>query len=79
MALDYPIIDPFHRRLYRVLAEYYDNRVRDVAAGSAFAATADETNQKYARQIGYIECLTMVIDECRKIETELMGGTPSEG
>lgn len=67
---DHLIVDPFHRKLYELLAADINNRMTSLAAGSCgdFAT--------YKHQTGYIEALNDVLEKCREIEVDQYGARP---
>ena len=64
------IVDGFHRALHRILTEEVDGKMVALASGSA----ADYPS--YARQIGYIEAMNVVLSKCQEIETAHYGKPP---
>ena len=66
------INDQFHRALYRVLTEKIDDRMSQLAAGSA--VTFDD----YKNQVGYLQALNDVMGYCEEIEKARYGDPEKE-
>ena len=72
------LLDPFHRALYKVLAEKIDDCMVRLASGSATAVqgSVESTAEKYASQVSRIQTLNDVLKDCESIEAELHGTRP---
>lgn len=75
------LIDAFHRRLYPVLAKDIENRMLQLAEGSAktIQGGAETVAEKYAAQVAYITALNDVLSKCHEIEVDMYGGRESQG
>lgn len=75
------LIDPFHRALYGALSVELDNRIHDLASGSAAAIVEQNATvaENYAAKVSYIKCLKDVLEKCAEIERErYVGKSDSE-
>ena len=66
------LIDPFHRRLYGILAQELDDLRTAVAKGAA------GSYEEYKVQVAKIETLEQVLTVCQDIETQTYSGVKEE-
>ena len=66
------LLDPFHRELYKKLAEEINDRTKSLALGSAKGIMGDPVTvaEKYAAQTSYIKALYDVLEFCEQVEKE---------
>lgn len=69
------LVDPFHRALYAVLVKELENRMGQLAEGSACTNTNDTQTvaEKYAAQVSYIKALHDILEKCEELEADLFG------
>lgn len=72
------LIDPFHRALHRRLAADLEERILNLAAGSAAQNDSDTKSvaEKYAAQVAYIRAIQDVMGICEELERERYGDRP---
>jgi hypothetical protein len=70
MTVPAALIDPFHRQLHGLLTEKIDQRMINLASGSAASF------EDYKGQANYIQALADVLAWCQEIENERYGGRP---
>ena len=72
--------DPFHRALHAMVAKTIDDRMVNLARGSAnsIEGAVQTVAEKYAAQVSYILALQDVLGWCEELEREQYGLRPSE-
>ena len=69
------LIDPFHRALYAMVTRAIEDRVTDLASGSA-AVLKDSSQtvaEKYAAKVAYLMALKDVLAWCEELEADMYG------
>ena len=82
MAVPPSIIDPFHKKVYAILAEDIDNKMISLCSGAVGGTASGNQNDLaaiaigYREQVAYINALNDVLKRCAEIEREQYGARP---
>lgn len=69
---DTPILDQFHRALYKALMDTIQSRVERLTKGDV------DNFEDYKEQVGYIKALNHALDLAQDIESDMYGKKPGE-